>query len=701
MTRYRLLSTIKSRIIFALGIGAVTTITIGLFGTFSVSRMSTDVHGMYSENTVQLAKLSNVTIALLNSRATLRRLQATRLAADVERFAPGIRADLDMADREWASYYPADVHDGRERELAGRLDALIAQNRRYADQAVAAFTASNFDAAAAALNGGAEVAAALTWVLREDVALRLQQAKAASDESTSTASRISAISVVLVVVNLLIAAAVSVAILRSILGPLKRAVGMANNIASGKLENRLTVDSRDEIGQLFAAMKKMERQLRQMIYHDPLTSLPNRVLFNERLKQTVAGPADPDALLGVMMIDMDRFKGVNDTMGHAAGDELLSEAAERLTVCIRPGDTVARLGGDEFAVLLPNVQDRRILDDIARRIIARFDERFALNGREVFVTCSIGISLYPVDSIEPDDLLKYADSAMYLAKRSGRRGFRYYSKELTEDAAKRLALESELRRAVERGELELHYQPKVSFPHHEVVGSEALLRWRRAGVGLVPPNDFIPVAEETGLIVDMGNWVLREACRAAAEWNAGGEALHKVSVNLSARQFESHDLVSVVGAILDETGCRPEWLELEITESLLLEEDGAILTTLSAFRAMGLSIAIDDFGTGYSSLSYLARFPIDTLKIDKSFVQKAATDRRHAELVKAILSIARCLGQEVVAEGVETAEQAVFLRQNGCQVAQGFLFSRPLPKPDMASLPRRFAPAEPSELASR
>ncbi|MBV8259464.1 MAG: EAL domain-containing protein, partial [Paraburkholderia sp.] len=256
------------------------------------------------------------------------------------------------------------------------------------------------------------------------------------------------------------------------------------------------------------------------------------------------------------------------------------------------------------------------------------------------------------------------------------------------EATARLSLESELRRAIDQGDLELYYQPQILLRTAEVIGSEALLRWNRAGEGFVQPAQFVPLAEETGLIVEIGRWVLREACRSAAQWNAGGGACHRVSINLSARQFQSRDLALLVKDILAETGCRPEWLEFEITESLLLEEDDSVMSALLAFESMGLSIAIDDFGTGYSALSYLTRFPIDTLKIDRTFVQQVTTDRRHAELVKAILSIARCLGQRVVAEGVETMEQAAFLEAHGCEVAQGFLYSKPLAKSDIASFPR-------------
>ncbi len=454
--------------------------------------------------------------------------------------------------------------------------------------------------------------------------------------------------------------------------------------AGGQVETVLAVGR--DISELHAFRQKIH----QMAFYDPLTALPNRALFNDRLRQMIADASWHGQLAGVMMIDMDRFKAVNDTMGHAVGDELLRETGARLSSCVRAYDTVARLGGDEFAVLLPDVRNADDLGSIADKMRAMFDEPFLLEGKEVFVSCSIGIALYPDDSIAPDDLVKYADSAMYFAKRSGRNNFRFYASELTEHANERLTLESELRRALERKELSLHFQPKVRLADGVMNGSEALLRWHHPQHGFVPPDKFIPIAEDSGLIIELGVWVLREACRMACEMNGAERPLHKVAINLSARQFMSNDLLQTVTAVLEETGCYPEWIELEITESLLLDEEGEVLEVLNSFRALGITIAIDDFGTGYSALSYLARFPINTLKIDRSFIRSITTDNYRAELVKAILSIAHCLGQQVVAEGVETAEQALFLQAHGCQVAQGYLYSKPVPRTQLLALPPCF-----------
>lgn len=444
------------------------------------------------------------------------------------------------------------------------------------------------------------------------------------------------------------------------------------------------------VGRDITELNAFRQKIHQMAFYDPLTSLPNRALFNDRLRQMITDAAWHGQQAGVMMLDMDRFKAVNDTLGHPAGDELLRETAARLGTCVRAYDTVARLGGDEFAILLPEIRCGDDLGRIASKVLAVFQKPFVLEGKEVFVSCSIGIALYPGDSNEPDDLLKYADSAMYFAKRSGRNNFRFYSRDLTESAHERLLLESDLRRAIERDELELYYQPKVSLGDGALTGSEALLRWKHPERGMVPPDVFITIAEDSGLIVEIGEWVLREACRTACRWNGDGKPLHKVAVNLSARQFQWGDLPGTVLRALQESGCRAEWIELEITESLLLDEESEVLEMLNTFRAMGITIAIDDFGTGYSALSYLARFPIETLKIDRSFISRVTTDEYRAELVKAILSIARCLGQQVVAEGVETEEQAAFLRSHGCQVVQGYLYGKPMPVADFERLPASF-----------
>lgn len=447
----------------------------------------------------------------------------------------------------------------------------------------------------------------------------------------------------------------------------------AERDVSGKVVSVMTV------GRDITELNEHRKRIYQMAFYDTLTQLPNRALFNDRLRQMLSDSTCHKHLAGVMLLDLDRFKSVNDTLGHPAGDELLREAGMRLTYCVRGYDTVARLGGDEFAILLPEIRSGDDLGRIATKILASFNEAFLLEGRELFITCSIGISVFPADSQDVDDLLKQADSAMYFAKRSGRNNFRFYSSGMTASANERLMLEGDLRRGIVRGELSLHFQPKVRLTDEKVIGSEALLRWCHPVRGMIPPDKFIPIAEESGLIVEIGEWVLREACKVACEWNADGDR-HKLAINLSARQFQSNDLLKTVKKVLAETGCHPEWIELEITESLLFDEDGEVLPTLCAFREMGISIAIDDFGTGYSSLSYLAKFPIDTLKIDRSFTSRITDQGHHAELVKAIISIAKCLNQQVVAEGAETAEEVALLKSYGCHLVQGYFYGKPMPK---------------------
>lgn len=426
-------------------------------------------------------------------------------------------------------------------------------------------------------------------------------------------------------------------------------------------------------------LKSYRRQLHSLSFFDTVTGLPNRALFVDRLNQALTDASWHSQQLGLLMLDLDRFKDINDSLGHTAGDALLQQAAQRLQQVMREYDTVARLGGDEFAVLLPEVRHATDMGSIAQKVLGAFAQPFQIGGQDVFVTVSVGGAFYPADAQDAVQLMQYADAALYHAKSQGRNNFRFYSKELTHQAAERLKLESELRRAIEADELELHYQPKFDLATGLLVGAEALMRWNHPQRGLVPPLSFISMAEDTGLIVPMGAWALRSACAAAARWNAGRPQPLKIAVNLSARQFTGTPFSATVSEALRLTGCCPRWLELEITESLLLDGREDVLAILQDIAAQGISIALDDFGTGYSALSYLTRFPVDTLKIDRSFIKDLPGDRSSAELVKAIVSLGHSLEMNLVAEGVETREQAEHLIGLGCQLVQGYLYGKPVP----------------------
>lgn len=433
------------------------------------------------------------------------------------------------------------------------------------------------------------------------------------------------------------------------------------------------------VGRDITEIDEYRQSIHHLAFYDALTSLPNRALLLDRVRQTIADASWHGHNFGLMLLDLDRFKEINDTLGHGVGDLLLREAGNRLLECVRSYDTVARLGGDEFAILLPEVREGDDLATVARKIIEAFQQAFMVDGRELFVSASIGIATYPDDSADMDALLRYADSAMYHAKKMGRSNFQFYSHELTSRSTERMLLESALRKALKGDELELYYQPQVEIASDKWLGAEALLRWNSAEHGLITPDKFIPVAEETGLIIGIGEWVLETACRQAVLWNRQQTKPLRIAVNLSTRQFIQNDLVHTVTDCLTRTGCRPEWIKLEITESLLLEDNEAVLKVLQSFDNMGLAIAIDDFGTGYSALSYLNRFPVSQVKIDRSFVRDIPADEDKAELVKAIISITQALRMELVAEGVETASQAAYLHVNGCPVAQGYLYGKPMP----------------------
>jgi diguanylate cyclase (GGDEF)-like protein len=434
-------------------------------------------------------------------------------------------------------------------------------------------------------------------------------------------------------------------------------------------------------------LHKYEQRLHSLAFFDTLTGLPNRALFNDRMRQGIADAAWHKGLLGMMMLDLDRFKAVNDTLGHGSGDRLLCEAARRLSNCMRSYDTVARLGGDEFAILLPEIRHGADLANIARKIINAFADPFHLDGKDLFVTCSIGIALFPTDGLEATELLRYSDLAMYHAKGKGRNNFQFYSAELTARSAERLALDVQLRQAERNGEFELYYQPQIDLGSGRLIGAEALLRWHHPDIGLVTPDKFIGIAEDTGVIVSIGEWVLRSACHTARRWNEGRpHGVIKVAVNLSPRQFRMNDLVGTIRGLLAETGCRAEWLECEITESLLLDDCDEVRAMLFEMNAMGLTLAIDDFGTGYSSLGYLNRYPVQLIKIDRSFVRDMMVAPKSAELVKAIIAMAHSLRLETVAEGVETKDQQEFLVTCGCRTAQGWLYGKAMPQAQFEAL---------------
>ncbi|WP_119155502.1 PAS domain S-box protein [Caldimonas tepidiphila] len=425
--------------------------------------------------------------------------------------------------------------------------------------------------------------------------------------------------------------------------------------------------------------KRTERRLEQLATHDLLTDLPNRSLLNERTDAMIGAAALRGESLAVLFIDLDHFKEVNDSMGHEAGDRLLKDVAQRLREHLRPGDLVARLGGDEFVVVLPSSQGAKSAVAVAEKLLERLASPLELGAQEVFVGASIGISLYPRDGCTKEALFQNADAAMYRAKAAGRNGYRFYTPQMQEEARTRLTLESALRRALEREEFEVHYQPRLDVATLEVVGSEALLRWRHPQLGNVPPAQFIPLAEETGLIGPIGTWVLQQACRQNQQWVRDFGRPLSVSVNLSPRQLHDRGLVAKVDEALRSAGMAAALLELELTESSLMQDPDSAAGTLGRLRALGLRLAVDDFGTGHSSLAYLRRFPLDVLKLDRSFLSQPAEEVSVGPLAQAIIHLAHTLKLRVVAEGVETAEVFGFLAEAGCDEAQGYHLCRPVP----------------------
>ena len=432
--------------------------------------------------------------------------------------------------------------------------------------------------------------------------------------------------------------------------------------------------------------RQTQERLNHLAYHDALTNLPNQVLFKDRLKQAIALSRRNDQKQAVMLINLDRFKAINDSLGYTAGDRVLQSVARKLRSCIRESDTVARFGSDEFAVLLTQLSSTQDASSVAHAIKEVLDQAFIFDGQDIFVSASIGISIFPLHGRDTPTLLKSASAALETAKQEGGNNYQFYTAGKTTNALKQLVLDSNLRLGLERNEFVIEYQPQVNTKDFQLVGMEALLRWQHPVLGRLYPNEFIHLAEESGLIMPIGNWVLRMACLQNQAWQLAGLEPMRLSVNFSARQFQQSSFVANVAQILKETGLDPQWLELELTESSIMKEPDEAAEKLKELRSMGVRIAIDDFGTGYSSLSYLRRLPIDTLKIDKSFVHEVCTDSQDAAIVKAIVTVGHALNLTVIAEGVETSEQLAYLNDLQCDVLQGFLFSKSLSTRDFEAL---------------
>jgi diguanylate cyclase (GGDEF)-like protein len=435
--------------------------------------------------------------------------------------------------------------------------------------------------------------------------------------------------------------------------------------------------------------QRADDQLRHIAFHDDLTRLPNRLMFNQRLEQALNRHRRLGTRLAILLMDLDRFKVINDSLGHEVGDVLLCEVADRLQAQSRQSDTVARMGGDEFVVLIENPESLADISGCAQRLIEQLGAPYLLGKKDCHVTLSIGISVFPSDGSDSQSLVKAADVAMYRAKEMGRDNYQYYLPSMNVRALERLELESDLGHALERHEFLLHYQPKVDIATGLITGVEALLRWNHPLRGLVPPLDFIPLAEETGLIVQIGQWVLSTACTQVKAWQAQGAAALSVAVNLSARQVADPMLLFNLKRIIQDSGLDPSSLELELTESMVMSKGDCAVDVLHKLKSIGVQIAVDDFGTGYSSFAYLKRFPIDTLKVDRSFIRDIPTDSGDMKITRAIIAMAHGLKLKVVAEGVETSEQLKFLRNEGCDAVQGYLLCQPLPANEVGAVLER------------
>ncbi len=533
--------------------------------------------------------------------------------------------------------------------------------------------------------------------------LRTAKGEAARNIDFSTTTIIIFL-IVMSVFGVIVGSATAVSLTRGVVRPIVALKGSAEAIGRGMLDHRVAVDSEDEIGQLAATVNRIaegrqrsEEALRELANRDPLTKLPNRILFHRRLVEAMDNGRRVNRLVAIHFLDLDNFKDINDTLGHPSGDMLLRLVAERIKGCVRITDTAARLGGDEFAIVQTNIEDYAGIPVLAKRLIDALGKPYSLDGESVYSGASIGITVYPYDGRETEQLLKNADLALYRAKQEGRNTYQVFDPEMNAEIQARKALEQDLRRALEGGqlgELFLHYQPQIEIVDGRVVGAEALVRWNHPERGMVSPGEFIPVAEQSGLITRLTEMVLRGVCVQVMAWRAAGVPPLRVSVNLSAADFKRKDLVAMVTRVLEESAVEPEFVELEITEGMVMTGAEKVIATLHELKKLGLELAIDDFGTGFSSMSYLKQFPVDRLKVDQAFVRDIPENKEDASITEAIIKLGHTFDLKVIAEGVETEEQLEFLRTLACDEVQGYFISRPLAPDAFAEFLRSHVPAE-------
>ena len=677
---------------FCPALAVVALLGIGLHGIFAAHGQAALIRAVVQQDLTAAARLAESAAGLQGINGALYRLTTLQ--------ASGAREPDVGAQTERLVGRASAVADGLERQ-AGRTDSgddrarllrLAADVRVYRD-AVDVFGSMleiDFPSAVEFFRPFDGNARRVLDQLDDLAARAVEEARGRAEASTRLAERLRLTVAAAAVAGSSVLFGVAAVLTRWTVAGVKQIAAATEEVARGAAAVDVGALARgDELGTIVRSLAVFQANVSQIAFlahHDPLTRLPNRVLLHDRIGQALAR-VDRGATFAVLCLDLDRFKAVNDTLGHPVGDGLLRQVAERLQSCLREGDTVARLGGDEFAVVARDVGGPAEVDALAARIIALIGADYEIEGHQIAIGTSIGVALGPADGATSHELLKNADTALYGAKANGRGTCCFFEAAMNAALRSRRALELGLRQAVANDELRLHYQPLVDARSHAVTGFEALVRWRHPDRGMVPPDQFIPVAESCGLIGEIGRWVLRRACLDAASWPGGT----KVAVNLSVLQFKDKGLVEGVRAALHDAGLPAARLELEITESVLLQDSDAILSTLHRIKSLGVQISMDDFGTGYSSLSYLRSFPFDKIKVDRGFIKDLPHDENSVAIVRAVVGLSETFGMAVVAEGVETREQAERLALEGCTQLQGYLFSRPLPADDVPGLIERLS----------